>query len=957
MSDVKFIEGAGGGDLPPPTARASIEADDTLQSKASIGIIDLIGEGEIGGLVNGAESIFLNDTPLMNADGSFNFPDVTWEERKGTQNQLPVSSSATFKTIATPVGVGAPLKFGAPHTVSISNPQANQVTVIIAVAQLMKQDKSSGDIGASDVSYKVELSLNGNAYTELEVVRIEGKTRSRYQRSTTYQIPYAAIRHLRVQRVTPDAEDSSVMDEISFDSYIEEVTTVLNYPNSAYIAISLNAAQFSSIPRRSYLVDGLHIRLPSNYNPVTRQYSEIWDGSLNVVGVSNNPAWIMYDLLTNERYGLGEYITPAQVDKAMLYQIGRYCDELVPDGMGGYEPRFVCNIVINTLMDAYRMISQLSSVFRGMGFWSGSEVGFTFDAPHDPVMIFNQANVVDGMFSYVGSSRKNRHSVALITWNDPAEGYKQKIEYVEDAELMAKVGVRKTDMVAFGCTSRAQAHRLGRWILYTEKYESQIINFKVGIDSVMVMPGEIVKIHDDHRAGKRMGGRIKSATIASVELDVPIELTVSSGVLIMMRKATGEFVERTVIEGIGTHSSLTYTPPLEEPPLPGSIYIVSEPNLVPMTARVISISQGDKPGTYSISAIENNPTKYDAIENGYKLEQPITTAINFNAVGAPENVTIVNSRKAISESVLVPTILVSWSGTEPNYQVAYRRKTPTMTETKVITTSYPSVEIEGVTSGEYEISVVAINGFGKQSRAVVSYFTSSITDTEPVTITGLVSREEWVGRTATVEWNPVAFVRQYHVQVLVGGVVKRDTVIETTYFEYTEEMAVSDGGPYRDISIRVKAVKPSGLESPTWAALDLTNPPPQISSLKITPGYLAIYVSYERPADTDFVGVQIWLSDTSGFTPSNATLKYDGDGSSMTFLTDATDTLLQSKPYFIRLRPYDVFGKSGAPISVEYEVTPVSASLGLGPGEIAGSQIAIGAISAEKLKSRRHMID
>ena len=959
--EIEGAGGGGGGKGGGGSARAAVEADDSLQSKASVGILDLIGEGEIGGLVGDgnlrARSIFVNDTPLMNADGSYNFSDVAWEERTGTQNQTAIYGSSAFDAVSSPMSVGVQLKYASPYSVTVQNPSANEAMVILTVPQLMSQDKTTGDISGASVSYHIDVAIDGSGFDTVGSYTISGKTRSRYQRSHLVKLPPGNIRIIRVVRDTADSSSAALTNDLFFDSYVERVTTILNYPNTALVAVTINAAQFSSIPSRSYLVDGLYIRVPTNYDPVTRTYSGIWNGTFKVA-ISSNPAWVLYDLLTNTRYGLGDYLTPDQVDKTTLYKIGRYCDEQVPNGTGGTEPRFSCNIVINSLSDAYKVIANISSIFRGMGFWNGSGVGFTHDAPRDPSMIYNQTNVINGEFSYVGSSRKNRHSVALITWNDPSEGYKQKIEYVEDAEMIERVGVRKTDMIAFGCTSRSQAHRLGRWLLHTEKYEAQMISFKVGIDSAMVMPGEVVLIHDDHRAGKRLGGRAKATTLTSLTPDAPITLD-ASGALVLIRLPNGTFEERPIQQGVGTHTALTWSTELSELPVSGAIYIVSEPNLVPLTARVIGITQGDVAGTYVMNVLEHNPSKYGAIEYGYALDTTPISKIDINYVTAPTEMKIIETKRPIAgTNIMVPALLVTWSGDCQSYEVAYRCTDPAnRTDWKSISTTYPSADISGVAAGNYEISLLGVNAFGVKSPSVVMQYNVILTDTTPDDVQNLMLREEWLGKSVSFVWDAVPYVSKYRVQILSNGEVRRDVFTTETEFSYSAETAAIDGGPWRNIVIRVKAVKPSGIQSASFTSLSVSNPAPSLLGLRVDEAYLALIVNYLRPNDLDFEGVEVWMSDVSGFTPSDLTRVYDGANTRITIQTDAFGLPLSVKPYYIRIRAYDTFGKTDGIMSAEYEGTPVSASLGLGPGEIVGTQISSGAIKAENLKTKRHMID
>lgn len=878
------IQGAGGGGGGKGGGgRAAIEADDTLQSKTSVGIIDLIGEGEIGGLVNGAQSVYLNGTPLMNADGSYNFADVVWEQRTGTQNQLPIGGSSAFDAISSPMSVGVKVQKATPYSVTMTNPLANQVMIIVAVPQLMQQDTTTGDVNGTSVKYKFEISVDGAPFVALgdPELTIEGKTRSRYQRSHVFDVPSGTLRIIRMTRITDDAGTAAIANDLYFDSIIERVTSILHYPNSALVAVTVNAAQFTSIPSRSYLVDGLYIKVPVNYDPVARTYSGTWNGTFKLA-VSNNPAWIMYDILTDERYGLGAYIAETQVDKATLYQIGRYCDELVPDGMGGMEPRFTANIIINTISDAYKLVGQIASIFRGMGFWAGSGVGFTCDYPRDPSMIYNQANVIDGVFKYAGSSRKNRHSVAMITWNDPAESFKQKIEYVEDAELISKFGVRKTDMIAFGCTSRAQAHRLGRWILYTEKYESQIISFSVGSDSAMLLPGETILIHDDHKSGKRMGGRATGATTTSLNLDNPITLTAATGTLIMVAVPVGvqevqpdgttitkpgmSYEERQVLQGAGTHSTLTWTTPLSATPVPNAIYIVSEPSLVPMTARVVALAQGDKPGTFTITAIEHNPSKYDAIEYGYKLEELPTSIIDPNQVAVPTNLTIVEEQFEVLPGTIGTKLAISWSGTMPSYEVSYSKLNASGNPSSwtTLTTTYASIETPSIQKGVYRVKVYGINAFGvKTATALTADYTVLGKTYAPGDVTGFAVSKRITDLLLT--WNPVLDVDIRGYELRVGPSWDTGTVLTNSFMGTSFIHDQSEAGTY---FYHIRSIDTSGNYSENVTTVPcIIDAPQSVSQFDCIQNGSRIEFRWNANPEIDIVGYEIregasWPSST-----------------------------------------------------------------------------------------------
>jgi hypothetical protein len=481
--------------------------------------------------------------------------------------------------------------------------------------------------------------------------------------------------------------------------------------------ITIDSSLFSSLPTRSYLVDGLYVRVPSNYDPDERTYSGVWDGGFKVA-VTSNPAWVLYDILTNERYGLGQFIKPEQIDKAKLYQVGRYCDEKVQDGFGGLEPRFTVNTEIQTRADAYQVITSVCGAFSGMAYWNGGMVGFSQDAPGDPGMVYNAANVVDGMFNYTGSSRKDRHSVVLVTWNDPSENYKQIVEYVEDQELSAKFGIRQLETMAFGCTSRGMANRVGRWSLYSERYESDVLSFKVGLDSAFVLPGEIVKIHDPNRAGKRMGGRLANCTLTSATLDAPA--VISSQARISIRMPDGAFIERPIQQAANEegYTEITWAEPLNDLPVPNAIWLISEDNLVPMLARVISVEQGDTPEVFTITAAEHYPTKYDAIEKGWALEIPKNSIIVTDAVDDPKNPLVIESQYQVAPGIEGLKLNASWEGKAAYFEITWKRTGKYPTNPAMAIARTPDFEIENAYTGLYTFVVYGISIFGKRSRVL-----------------------------------------------------------------------------------------------------------------------------------------------------------------------------------------------------------------------------------------------
>lgn len=751
------IHGASSGSSKSSKARTPVDEPDTIQSKAFLSLLDLLGEGQIGGLVDGAKSIFLAGTALTNGDGSANYTGFEWEFRDGRQDQAVIDG---FPSIETPFNVGTQIKYNSPQTITVNDIDADQVRVIVSIPSLFYQDPNTGDSRATTVQYQFSLSVNDGAFipinaggTDSPIITINDKSKSKYQRQHLISLPKPGNSYkIRITRLTADSTDGRTSNETYLDSFYEIINEQLSYPNSALVGIKINAEQFSDLPDRAYLVDGLYLRVPSNYNVLTRTYTGVWDGSFKL-GVTSNPAWVLYDLLTNTRYGLGNYVNPSQINIAKLYEIGRYCDGMVDNGFGGKEPRFTLNTVITTQTDAYKLIGDVCSVFRGMSYWSGGMVQLTQDSPTDPVYQFNNSNVVDGMFNKVGSQRKDRHSAVHVQWNDPEDQYKQKIEYVEDRDLIASLGLRLMQTVAFGCTSRAQAHRIGLWILYTEKAETNLISFEVGLDSLVVMPGDIVQIHDQYSAGKRNGGRVVSSSRLGCKLDKPTKITAGSKIAIAL--PTGEFQEVSVNQIGDNITDVTFATQLRAKPLPNATWILIELSLVPVLGRVVGITQSDKPNQFIVSVVDHNPSKFASIEQGLQLESRPTTILD-PTFSTPENLRIDEETYLIAPGQLASRLDVSWEGKSSRYFVSWRMTSEAgNTGWTQEATSTPTFSVYNVTGGAiYDFKVVAQAVTGKLSSELVGTYVALGTMNPPNPPTDLKARGDF--RQIILDWvNPV----------------------------------------------------------------------------------------------------------------------------------------------------------------------------------------------------------
>ncbi|EMV7260258.1 phage tail protein [Escherichia coli] len=775
-----FIAGAGGKKSSKSSSRTPVEADDTVNSRAMAAILDLLGEGVIGGLVNGARSIFIDDLPIVNEDGSSNFSGITWDFRDGSQDQTPMSG---FDFVETPKSVNIQLKKTHYVTVSIDNDEADRVRVIMKFPSLRSIDKKTGDTNGTTVEYKFQIANGDSTFVDVVAegeksvgIKLTAKKTGVYYRSYELKLPKPGRAYkVRVVRITDDNSSQYLYNDTWVDSIGEIVDTPMNYPNSVLVGLKVNSEQFgSTMPSRSYLVRGLKIRVPSNYNESSNTYAGVWDGTFKLLS-SSNPAWILFDLLTNARYGLGQYVSESMIDLGQLYQIGRYCDEEVDDGFGGKEKRFAINTQITSRQDAYRLIQDIAGAFRGMVFWAGGMVNIMQDSPSDPVMMFTNSNVKDGLFTYKGSARKDRPSVALVTYNNKEDGYKQNIEYVEDQDAMRRYGERKTEVVAFGCTSRGQAHRVGLWLLYTARMESDVITFTAGLDASFLMPGETVLIQNKYRAGKRNSGRIVAFTKNSVTLDAPVSLA-KGGCFIRILNQEGKIVERDVLETGENITKVTFSKSLSsaETPVLNGVWTITEPDLEPMRVRIVNIAQGETPGSFDITAVENNPSKYEAIDNGATLIPQNTTVLD-PTYSKPSNLQITEGTYLSSPGNLSVKLTATWEGKSPEYWISWRRSdennVSNWQSARVTEEQYEIVNV--AENGRYDFQLYAVSFNGKKTEIISTVYQVLGTMTPPDAPTSLTAVGDY--RNVILNWVNPDSVDLDHINVYASQTNNLDT--------------------------------------------------------------------------------------------------------------------------------------------------------------------------------------
>ncbi|KLU17214.1 host specificity protein J [Xenorhabdus sp. GDc328] len=721
-----FIAGAGGGGGDRP--RQSIEAPDNVESKTLASMLDLLGEGVIGGLKNGGQSIFLDDVPLLNPDSSPNFNGVKFWERRGEQNQDPMDG---FDDIETPYNVATQLKATTPKTLQVDNDDADRVRIIMEFPRMTSTDKENGDINGTEVKFQFQLAIGENSFKPVipldhkdSTIKIAKKSSGKFQREYFIDLPKPGKNYrIKIIRFTPDTNSDYLHNKTVVASYGEIVFAKMAYPNSAIVGITIDSQEFGgNMPRRSYLVSGMKIRVPSNYRSSDNSYQGDWDGGFDIQ-VSSNPAWILYDLLTNKRYGLGNFVNEYMIDTGQFYQIGRYCDQEVPNGFGGMEKRFTINTVIASRQEAYKVISDIASVFRGMVFWAGGMINLRQDSPATPVMQFSASNIIDKVIRK-GSSRKDRPTVAVVTYNDKDDLYKQNIEYVEDEEAKKRFGIRKTESLAFGCTSRGQAYRTGLWLLYTSKMETDVVIFKAGIDSSFLVPGELVKLQDKYRSGKRNSGRIKSFTQNSITLDAPVRLD-KEGAFITFLTVDSRMIDRNLLESAGEYQTVTFKEPIDtgDEPMEMGIWTITEPDLEPVLIRVLSVREGDEKGTFEITGVEHNPSKFEAIDRGAILIPPKTSVLD-PTFSKPVGLDVTEATYLSSPGNLSVKLIVSWEGRSPKYVLRYRRSDVVDNWIRMELTDNQCEILNVVDSARYDIEVFAISITGRKTETLAATYTT-----------------------------------------------------------------------------------------------------------------------------------------------------------------------------------------------------------------------------------------
>ncbi|MCL8137691.1 DUF1983 domain-containing protein [Enterobacter roggenkampii] len=697
MATEKVLKGRKGGSS---SSRTPTEQPDDLQSVAKAKILVALGEGEFAGQLTGKD-IYLDGTALENADGSQNFSGVTWEFRAGTQAQKYIQGIPGTEN---EISVGTEVSSATAWTRTFTNTQLSAVRLRLKWPSLFKQE-DDGDLVGYSVNYAIDLQTDGGAWQTVLNTSVTGKTTSGYERSHRVDLPQAGSTWtIRLRKITSDANSAKIGDTMTLQSFTEVIDAKLRYPNTALLYIEFDSSQFNgSIPQISCEPRGRVIRVPDTYDPETRTYSGTWTGAFKWAW-TDNPAWIFYDLVVSDRFGLGHRLTAANIDKWTLYQVAQYCDQMVPDGKGGNgtEPRYTCNVYIQDRNDAYTVLRDFAAIFRGMTYWGGDQIVALADMPRDVDYSYTRANVVGGRFTYSSSTTKSRYTTALVSWSDPGNAYADAMEPVFEQALVARYGFNQLEMTAIGCTRQSEANRKGRWGILTNN-KDRVVSFDVGLDGNIPQPGYIIAVADELLSGKVMGGRISAVNGRVIKLDRVADAT--AGDRLILNLPSGASQSRTIQAVNG--ESVTVTTAYSETPQVEAVWVVESDELYAQQYRVVSVSDNDN-GTFSITAAWHDPDKYARIDTGAIIDQRPISVIPPGNQSPPANI-VISSFSVVQQNISVETMRVSWDQAQNAiaYEGQWRRNDGNWVNMPRSSTT--SFDVQGIYAGRYLVRVRAIN--------------------------------------------------------------------------------------------------------------------------------------------------------------------------------------------------------------------------------------------------------
>ncbi|MGY2094332.1 phage tail protein [Pseudomonas simiae] len=692
------IHGAKGGESKP---KSPVEAPDSLRSTNVAKILIAVGEGEFDGTPT-ARDIFLDNTPIQDASGNFNFTNVKWDWRPGSVEQTYIPG---IPSVDNETSLNIELRSGTPWIHSLTNLQLSAARIRLATPRLASQD-SEGNIGGYSIQYAVDVATDGGAYQEVLVGAMTGKTTTRYERSLRIDLPPATSGWLiRVRRITPNQNTDKIADSLFIAGYTQVIDAKLRYPNTALLFVEFDAEQFTNIPAVTVKCKARRWQVPSNYDPVARTYSGAWDGTMKEAW-TNNPAWITYGICTQDRFGLGRRIKPWMVDKWELYRIAQYCDQMVPNGADGVEPRFLCDMNLQGKADAWSLLRDIAGIYRGMTYWAQGQLVMQADMPRaqDIDYVFTRSNVIDGKISYGSASAKTRFTRCLVSYDNPLNNYDTDVTVYSDLPLQRRLGDKPTEISAIGCTRASEAQRRAKWLVLSNN-QDRTISFRTGMEGRIPLPGFIIPVADSLLAGREIGGRIAAAAGKVITLDR--DTLVKAGDRLVINLPSGRAEGRTVESVSGRN--VTVTVAYSEPPAVQLQWAIDADDLAIPLYRVMRTARTPE-GDYDISALQYEPGKFASIDTGARLEERPISVIPIAVVPAPESVTI-TSNVSIDQGLAISTMNISWPAVAGAvaYDVEWRKDSGNWI--KVQRTGATSVDVTGIYSGAYVARVRSVSAF------------------------------------------------------------------------------------------------------------------------------------------------------------------------------------------------------------------------------------------------------
>ena len=807
MGDVmtREIIGAKAGQKQPQ--RPSI-ADDTIASISRLKIMYGLSEGEVKGLVNGGASIKLEGTPLLDADGNPNFEGVEWEIRHGTVDQPHI---AGMPSASNEIGVNTALSSTTPYIRSINNTQLSSVNVNISFP-LLKSVNDKGDVVGVTVAYAIDVQTDGFGYVTMLDTSITAKTSGRYQRTHNIKLPDAQSGwQIRVRKITADGNNETLFNAMQIDSIAEIIDAKLRYPCTAHLYLSFDAKTFSNIPKISVHMHGVYVQIPVNYDPVNRTRQGIWNGTFKL-GYTKNPAWHYYNLITNDRYGLGDKLQDFMIDKWALENIARICDQKVSDGNGGLEPRFECNLYLQKSEDAYQVLQHIAGIFRGMSYWNGSKIFVDADTPRDCEYVITRANVIGGHFSKTGSAASDRHTIAQVAYSNPANGYETEYAMVRDEQAIAKFGINILDLAAVGCTSEGQAYRMGKAALLAEQNRTQTVSFAMGLDGSLPTVGSRVDIADLMFKGNNTGGRISAVSANRRTITVDRDnVPVKSGDQLIVNLESGKAQTRTVssINGRAITVSQAFDLVASQ-----NVWAINTIDLPTMPFIVMSVTANEDNTQYNYTCMQYAPDIYPQIDNSTIVTQkpPPSQSVDPYMIEAPAYVTL-DSRYKVSQGIAVTTLIITWAQVKNAvaYDVEYRKDDGDWL--RLNRTGNISSEVDNIIAGKYQARVSSISTFNAISKPTLSAVTTIAAKNEaPSTVLALTVRGILFGMHVSWQFGSNSEDTNY-TEIQAASFPDTNPVELGTYAYPTDSVTINGLGPDFIQYYRARTVDKLGNES------------------------------------------------------------------------------------------------------------------------------------------------